>query len=164
VKFNASSSRARSWASSSRFLPLVFVAFAACGGSTTPATPGETEEYLRWRADFFGTDITSNITGGVEKKKLLVELVGFPLSKTNDQWVELGVNGSIIHRFSLHSPDGRPLVLRYESPVRQGVLSVKIFYTGTNNRYSQTASTEGGMHITFTKGGPEGVTVTQSLK
>ena len=162
MKSSGSSSRARFWGSWNNLPALLLLALAACDTSIAPTLPGETAEYLQWKAGFFGTDITSNITGGVEKVKLVVDLQGFPTSMTNDQWVELAVNAQIIHRFNLHSPDGKPLVLRYETTVRQGLLQVKVWDTGTNKGYSLTGETPHGTKITVRKGGPEGVTVTQA--
>ena len=143
-------------------LALLLLALAACN-PTAPAEPGETPEYLQWRADFLGTDITSNITGGAGTVPLVVDFVSFPLSKTHDQWIELGVNGSRVHRYWLDSPDGRPLQLQYKANVRNGLLSVKAWYTGKNTRYSCTGDTKSGTHITFTCGGPDGVGVTQTM-
>jgi hypothetical protein len=160
VKSSGSSSRARFWASWSSALALL--ALAACDTSISPTLPGETAEYLQWKAGFFGTDLTANITGGVEKVKLVVDLQNFPTSKTNDQWVELAINGAVIHRFNLHSPDGKPLILRHEATVRQGLLQVKVWDTGTNKGYSLTGETPHGTRITVRKGGPEGVIVTQA--
>lgn len=158
MRSSGSSSAARFWAACSALLAL-----ASCGGDP-PAPPGETAEYREWRkgVGIAGLGGIGTVTGGVAKVKLSVALQGFPVAASNDQWVELAVNGTVVHRWSLYSASGRPVVMRHETEVPQGILQVKCFDTGTNRGYSLTTRTDQGLTFVIRKGGPDGVAINQS--